>query len=1368
MARLPEEAPNPNAADPTVSAPEDKSTKTFGAAPKAPGGSPRPVEEPIPPDPSASESLRPTGETPSQPPEQGYTVDHAPGSGSFPDGGGAEAGHVLRRFGDYDLLQLIARGGMGVVYRARQRKLNRVVALKMILAEHLASADAVRRFHLEAEAAAQLEHPGIVPIFEVGENAGQHFFSMSFVEGGSLAQRVQQEGPLPPREAAGLVERIAGAVAYAHGHGIIHRDLKPGNILLDKDGNPKVADFGLAKQAAGDSHLTLAGQILGTPSYMAPEQAAGKTEEVGPAADVYALGAILYCLLTGRPPFMSVDMVETLRQVKEQEPVPPRRLNPRVRGDLETICLKCLQKDPWKRYAGASALAEDLRHFLDGKPILARPVGRAERAWRWCRRNPGVALLVGAVAASLLLGMAGTSYYAIQAGNREQEALAHARKAQEEKARSDLRWYAAESTLAQKDWQEGEFASLQRRLDVLEPHEPDAPDLRGFEWYHLRRLGRLDMRTLPGHAVPVRCVAFSPDGKRLASAGGNFGQAGEVKVWDVATGRELFCLRGHKDLVSCVVFSPNGRRLASANGGVFSRGEIKIWDTTDGRELDCLPAHATPVWGLAFSPDGLQLASFGRGVGPTGSVLPGEVKLWDAADGRQLLCLPGNEAAAMPTASLAVAFSPAAAGPRRRLAFADGHQVRVCDPATGKELFRLGQHPGLVNSVAYSLDGRRLASGSNDGEVKVWDAHTGKETVAFHHADGVLGLAFSPDGRRLVAAAGNNLVKVWDVTTQKEALVLRGHKDAVASVAFSPDGWRLASGCGDGTVKLWDVTAAAEAVTLSGLFGGVIDLAFDRDGRKLAVAATDRTVRVLDTTTGVEVFTLTGHCAPVRGVAYSPDGRRLASVGDDRTVRVWDATNGSEIFCLRGHTAPIQAVAFSPDSQRLASIGRGPKGGGRPVPGEAVLWDLSEGRTIWTLPGRIEPGSHSGFAHVTFSPDGERLATSEGRTVRIWKAATGQVILTLPSLERSVTRLAYSPDGSRLAAASLDGSVKVWDALTGETCLALRGSTSAVYGLTYSPDGRRLVTAAGGTNRGGERLYSEVKLWDALTGQEILTLRGALAGLPRVAFDRGGRRLAASGDRGVTIWEGIPLDTELAEPRQAASLVKFLFAQSPTPEAVSARIRDYAVSDAVRHQALTLVEPFWRNRVRQEAEREVAPLFRKPLFRSEVLAHLRADPALSESVRQEALALAERFVEFPYHLDRVSRAVASRPGADPSAYRLAVQRAEIACRLLPFEGSYHTTLGMAQYRLGRYPAALATLTRADEVNRAAHGAPAPADLAFLAMSRYQLRERDRAQASLTQLREALQRPNWARNEEAQRLLKEAEALLAGWAPPPEK
>ncbi len=1245
------------------------------------------------------------------------------------------------------------------MYKARHLRLDRLVALKMIRAGAGAQPDDLARFEAEARAVAAIDHPNIVKIFEIGEHDGLPYFSLEFLEGGSLADRIDGK-PQPTDHAAQIVETLARAMAVAHRRGIVHRDIKPANVLIAGDGTPKIADFGLVKRLEADSGQTGTGWILGSPSYMAPEQTTG-AEKAGPAVDQYALGATLYEMLTGRPPFRGSSIIDTLDLIRTAEPVAPSQLLPRMPRDLETICLKALQKDPERRYPDVAAMADDLRRFRAGEPIVARPVSRPERAWRWCRRNPIVALLLGAVAASLLLGMAGTSYYAVQASNRAHDALASARIAREEKARSDLRWYAAESTLAQKDWEQGEIASLEKRLDVLEPRSPEQPDLRSFEWYHLKRLCRLDMSTLAGDSAPVRCVAFSPDGKLLASASGNFGQPGEIKVWDVATGGERFCLTGHKDFVSCVAFSPDGRRLASANGGVYTPGEIKIWDPAGGRELSTLPAHTAPVRGLAFSPDGRMLASFSVGVSPGGVILPGEVKVWDAVDGRQLARIPGTDPAHLTSTSSALAFRPTRAAPQGQLALVDGRTVRVCDPTTGKEIIHLSKQLNTLICLAYSPDGRRLAVGGSDG-AKVWDADSGSEIQAFHNNQGIVDLAYSPDGRRLAAAAGNNIVQVWDVTTGDAALVLHGHTDTVASVAFSPDGWRLASAGGDGTVRLWDATASTESTELSKYFGKLNDMAFGPDGRRLAIVCDTYLARVLDTTTGVEIFKLTGHCAKVFGVAYSPDGRRLASAGEDRTVRVWDATNGAEIFCLRGHTAPVWAVEFSPDGQRLASISRLAPIGGSAVSGEVVIWDLKSGQSVLTLPGLTESGNGS-IANVTFSPDGQYLATSEGRTVRVWNAVTGGEVLRLPSQGAIVTKVAYSRDGSRLAAASRDGSVKIWDALTGEPRVTVRGHASAVWGLTYSPDGRRLVTAAGGYNKGGELLYSEIKLWDALTGQEIFALHGSLAQSPRVAFDRSGQRLAANGDRGVTIWEGVSPAAELANEREAASLVKFLFNQLPTPDAVSARVKSYAVSDAVRQRALALVEPIWRDRARHEAEQKVRSLISKGLSRSEVLAALRADPVLSEPVRQEALAVAERLPGVPHYLNVVSRDVAGRPGAEPAAYRLAVERAEIACRLMPFEGSYQTTLGMAQYRVETYEEALTTLTHADELNQATGGAPVPADLAFLAMSRYKLKEMDRAQASLMQLRETSQKPNWARNLEAQRFLQEAEALLGGSA-----
>ncbi len=319
-----------------------------------------------------------------------------------------------RRFGDYELLEEIARGGMGVVYKARQKSLNRIVALKMVLGGPLASASLRQRFVAEAQAAAGLQHPNIVAIHEVGERAGQPFFSMDYVEGRNLAELLR-EGPLPPGQAAAYAKAIAEAVQYAHGRGILHRDLKPANVIIDQQDQPRITDFGLAKRlddaalCTPHSPLTVSGQVLGSPNFMAPEQAQGRQNDVGPPSDVYSIGALLYHLLSGRPPFQAAILTEVLRQVVTTEPAPPRLLNPSLPRDLETICLKCLEKDITRRYSTAQALAGDLGHFLRGEPILARPVGHVAKAAKWCRRNPRLASAVGVAILSLLLGFAGVA-----------------------------------------------------------------------------------------------------------------------------------------------------------------------------------------------------------------------------------------------------------------------------------------------------------------------------------------------------------------------------------------------------------------------------------------------------------------------------------------------------------------------------------------------------------------------------------------------------------------------------------------------------------------------------------------------------------------------------------------------------------------------------------------------------------------------------------------------------------------------------------------------------------------------------------------------------------------------------------------------
>lgn len=1017
--------------------------------------------------------------------------------------------------GRYERGRELGRGGMGVVYQARDTQLGRSVAIKVLLAGPYANLTDLDRWRREAEAVACLAHPNIVQILEIGNHDGRPLIVLEYVAGRNLSELIAGR-PQPAQFSAELLEKLSRAVHFAHQRGIVHRDLKPSNVLLATTENrdavslrqgdgetvryePKITDFGLAKRFVGDSSQTRTGALIGTPSYMAPEQT-GVSKYVGPASDVYSLGAILYELLTGKPPFEAESVLETARQVVWDEPVPPSRLAPRVPRDLETICLKCLRKEPYKRYATADALADELRRFLTGQPIQARPISIWQQTVRWAWRRPAIAALVAvsAVALTTVLmlnlwhtaelkksnqrltdALAETESERTRAEREQAEAERQSERYREQLNKSQRGLFALQLAQVESLWRDDPG----RGLVLLEDSSVCPLHLRDFTWRYLYGLCKRDRRVLAAPDQALTWVALSPDGRQAAAIGNdqrvriwNLAAApapdsdarpkilpattqpilsaawrdgetllfveknGATSSWDLAAdGRHETILEGTV-AASCAAFTLTAKYLVLG----YPSGEVKLCDVTRNKVQHTLAAHDGAVQSVAFSRDERWLVTCG---------IDGAIRVWDVPSGqRQIEITPRTDPA------LAVAFAP------NGELLATGHNdetVKLWQPANGKLVATLKGHLSGVIALSFSHDGQTLASGSRDLSVRLWDvASRQPRTSLTGHAKSVTSLSFSADDLTLISASLDGTARVWQTATPAPFTEWAGHRDRILALAFSPDGQTLASSSKDMTVKLWDRATGRVKFTLERVHR-VRRIVFTRDCKLMITASEDRSVRLWDPATGKQLEMLTGHQGQVFGMDLAPDERTVVTASDDHTLRLWNL----------------------PDREVRAAFG-----------------DQADSTAV-----------------VVYSPDGQ-LVVSAGadRAIRVWAVASQKLLHTLAGHQGWVHGLAFSPDGTTLVSTSYDETARLWDTRTWQTREVLRGHTGYVMFAAFSPDGQTLATGAGDR---WSPVEGEVKLWDATTGHLRVTLHGQTG---PVVFDPQSQDLATGSEQGVIrLWQAV-------------------------------------------------------------------------------------------------------------------------------------------------------------------------------------------------------------------------------------------------------
>lgn len=1018
----------------------------------------------------------------------------------------------------------LGRGTFGVVYKAWEEKLKRQVAIKLLRPAddgEESSADVSLR---EAQSIARLVHPNIVQIYAVGETKEGIFFSQELVEGGTLTRLINGFSQ-PARSAAAFMATLADAVHYAHLCQVIHCDLKPSNILLRRkqvDGRsvesnklqevePKVSDFGLALHL--DVEGAAAGERLrGTLHYMAPEQTGGEAPTVGPATDVYALGAILYELLTGAPPFANDSKLNVFLKVRNEAPDDPRRLNPEVPADLNAICLKCLEKSPSRRYESAAALADDLRRFLSGHAPLAVETSRTGRVARWARRNPAVAGLLAALALVTAVGFAGVTSNMIEARRAE----ASERERADE---LDASLYRNKFLLARRAWEAKDVVAAQRILEETNPAR------RSFEWNYLYKLCTEASRRLPWEGDFIASIAYDPMGSQLVIWDG----IQTIAVANVSTGSIRHRFTAHEMYLATPSISPDGTLVAAVE---YEKGNswIRLWNLKTGKPLRRIGSLLGAARAVAFSADGETLTTVSVLELFTKSADSLEIEVWETATGKRLnrvtatvsldrlhLQVERYRAAVSPdgrTVAIWVSADPlvapllplmdgAPAILRGRVSPLD-HKVLLIDAQTGDSLEPLSSHTSFINSCTFSPDSGQLASVGIDGKAILWDAQTGRLVkVLQDEGESIRAATFSTDGT-LLATGGNDLaITLWDANTGRQRRKLGGHDSPVQFVAFAPGNESLASAELKSEVRVWDLTSPL--ATMIREESNVCDLAWMEGGEALVYANLAGDLLVCDSASPKSTRREIGKAL---SIVLSDDRGQLASIDPEGHLLLGRKENPLKpepvaMIPQLSNGCPTP-FAFSPDGSLLACIEDGNE--------RAFILDVAARGPLIHL-----PESKSGWTSVAFRHDGELVALgNKDRQIIFCNPTTGTIVRHVAA-QFSVRDIVFRPGSDDLAAiGSVDRFVEIWSSTTGESRLVISGHRSQTDDLVFTPDGKRLITAGPGKT---------VTVWDADSGDELLVLDDA-HDLPfHLAISADGRKLAAAAGQALTsgkivVWDG--------------------------------------------------------------------------------------------------------------------------------------------------------------------------------------------------------------------------------------------------------